>query len=574
MVELRYDVIVVGGGAAGCLAALRLTEKRLRVLLVSKSLAGKGGASIFAGNLVLSGRLLGNTAEQAHSTAEFLVKYHNQYLIDQRWAERCGRWVESNYYAELERAGLYLRRDRNGSVVTSPGPIRSVAANVQGNSGVNLMDVRRKQLIRAGVARLEEVMVIDLLKRRDGSVGGVYAVSILSGERYVLQARAVVLATGYSDRLHRRSTGTREMTCDGLVMAWRAGAALQNLEMQWWHTNDLATPAVWQRVQIYPNPILGAPGSARMVTAAHEDFFDQQRDDPMAFGPYCLQLKALHKLVKKGAARYDGGYFSGFDNMPVSDVERYTSYAKAYHQLGMPGPHALLECGVTAHYRQGGVVVTDLTRMRTDVPGLYVAGGLGGHSNGLIALASFDGFNVAEGVADDFDRLASGAVDPASTRAVEMRLRDLAISGRRATGRYPSQIKEDLQAAMWDHCGVEKNERGLRTMLAIIDDLATNALPNMRVPEADGKCAYEFLGAIELGNMVEAARLVVLSSLQRQESRGPFFREDYPYTDNVEWLAANIIRRTSAGVSFERRPYKCERFSPGFERKLNSEVPW
>jgi hypothetical protein len=105
-------------------------------LIVCKGLVGKSGASLFAGNLVISGRLLGNTDENAGNTAEFLIKYHNQFLIDQEWARRCGQWIENTYYPELEEAGLYFRRDDAGQVVTSPGKIRSVAANVQGNSGV------------------------------------------------------------------------------------------------------------------------------------------------------------------------------------------------------------------------------------------------------------------------------------------------------------------------------------------------------------------------------------------------------------------------------------------------------
>ena len=101
--------------------------------------------------------------------------------------------------------------------------------------------------------------------------------------------------TGYSDRLHARSTGTREMSGDGIAMAWRVGATLANLEMQWWHTNDVAYPPTWQRMQVYPNPMLGSEKSARMVNSQGTEFFNQQQDDPLAYGPYTVQLKALAK---------------------------------------------------------------------------------------------------------------------------------------------------------------------------------------------------------------------------------------------------------------------------------------
>src|SRR6186997_2175221 len=193
MQTLTADVAIIGGGAAGCYAALSLQKRGIKPLIICKGLVGKSGASLFAGNLVISGRLLGNSEAQARNTAEFLIKYHNQFLIDQQWARRCGAWIEQVYYPELEELGLYLRRDNQGNVVTSPGKIRSVAANTQGNSGVPFMDLRRKQVIRAGIPRLEETVVTALLRRPDGSVCGVFALNIITGEYQVVLGRAVIL---------------------------------------------------------------------------------------------------------------------------------------------------------------------------------------------------------------------------------------------------------------------------------------------------------------------------------------------------------------------------------------------
>jgi len=174
MQTLTADVAIIGGGAAGCYAALSLQKRGIKPLIICKGLVGKSGASLFAGNLVISGRLLGNSELQARNTAEFLIKYHNQFLIDQEWARRCGAWIEQVYYPELEELGLYFRRDDEGNVVTSPGAIRSVAANVQGNSGVPFMDLRRKQVIRAGIPRLEETVATALVRNDDGNIGGVF----------------------------------------------------------------------------------------------------------------------------------------------------------------------------------------------------------------------------------------------------------------------------------------------------------------------------------------------------------------------------------------------------------------
>lgn len=568
---ITTDVAIIGGGAAGCYAALSLHKNGVKPLIICKGLVGKSGASLFAGNLVLSGRLLGNTEAQAKNTAEFLIKYHNQFLIDQRWARRCGEWVEKNYYRELEEAGLYFRRDDDGSVVTSPGKIRSIAANVQGNSGVPFMDLRRKQIMKAGIPRLEETTATALLQNADGSVSGVFCLNILTGEYVVVHARAVIMATGYSDRLHVRSTGTREMSADGIALAWRAGATLVNMEMQWWHTNDAAHPPSWQRMQIYPNPMLGSEKSARMVNAAGEEFFNQQQDDPLAFGPYTVQLKALAKQVHAGKAKYEGGYYAGFDHCDPKEVDNYTTYGKPFRQLGMNFPHDMMETSVTSHYRQGGIDV-DTTSMRSSVPGLYVAGGVGGHSNGLIALATYDGHVVAESVTRD---LAELVLKTAPQQEIDAEARRLSLLRESSGGGLaPVKVKEKIRELMWEKAGVEKNAADLQSALNEIDSIRSNLLPEMKIANRGKPVNYEWLDAIDTVNMLDACELIVQSSIERKESRGPFFRQDYPLQDNDKWLTANVLKKSGNGIRFEQRPYDLPFFQPGFAVKNNLEVPW
>jgi succinate dehydrogenase / fumarate reductase, flavoprotein subunit len=110
-------------------------------------------------------------------------------------------------------------------------------------------------------------------------------------------------------------------------------------------------------MQVYPNPMLGSEKSARMVNSVGEEFFNQQEDDPIAYGPYTVQLKTLAKQVHAGKARYDGGYYAGFDHCDAREVEAYTSYGKSFRQLGLRFPEQLVEAAVTAHYRQGGIDV-------------------------------------------------------------------------------------------------------------------------------------------------------------------------------------------------------------------------
>ena len=211
-------------------------------------------------------------------------------------------------------------------------------------------------------------------------------------------ARAVILATGYSDRLHARSTGTREMSGDGIAMAWRVGRHLVNLEMQWWHTNDIADPPTWQRMQVYPNPMLGSEKSARMVNSAGEEFFNQQQDDPLAYGPYTVQLKAL---AKAGACRQGALRRRLLRRLRSLRCRRSRSLYDA-----MARPSASSGCGFPNNWSRppsprttGKAASTSTPRpCARRFPGSMSPAALGGHSNGLIGLATYDGKVVADGV--------------------------------------------------------------------------------------------------------------------------------------------------------------------------------
>ena len=208
------------------------------------------------------------------------------------------------------------------------------------------------------------------------------------------------------------------MSADGIAMAWRAGATLVNMEMQWWHTNDIADPPCWQRMQVYPNPMLGSEKSARMVNSAGEEFFNQQQDDPLA-------LWSLHRAAQ-GAGQTSAcrakrammaATYAGFDHCDAAEVEAYTTYGKTFRQLGLNFPNNWSKPPSPRIIGKAAIDV-DTATMRSSVPGLYVAGGVGGHSNGLIGLATYDGKVVADGIVADFAGLDS---EPVSAERDRMR---------------------------------------------------------------------------------------------------------------------------------------------------------
>jgi succinate dehydrogenase/fumarate reductase flavoprotein subunit len=179
---------------------------------------------------------------------------------------------------------------------------------------------------------------------------------------------------------------------------------------------------------------------------------------------------------------------------------------------------------------------------------------------------------VAESVARDIADIKAASVPQQQMEAERSRLDRLRSSS--GDGPAPGKLKEELRAVMWKKVGVEKNASDLRSALDDIDRIRVELLPGMKIANTAKSANYEWLDAIDLMNMVDVCELVIHSSLERKESRGPFIRQDFPLTDNDSWLAANVLKKSGNGLRFEKRPYSLPLFTPGFSSKDNLEVAW
>ena len=574
MKTLTADVVVVGGGGAGSYAALRLKQLGLDPLIVTKGLVGKSGCSIFAGNLVLSGRMLGATKAQTKDTLEYFAKYWNNFLIDQKYLSKAGKWIEDSFYPELDEAGLYFRRNDQGDIVTSIGRVRTIAANKQGQSGMLLMDRRRKQLEQLDVRKLEESTVTALLTNSADAVIGVVALHYPDGEMYAISAPAVILATGHSDRLAKRSTGTREQSADGIALAYRAGAELANLEIQWWHTSDFAYPKTWQRMHVYPNPLVGTSETARMYNSDGELFFEQKTDAPLGLAPYATQFKRLGEQVMKGKARFDGGYTTSYDHISPDVIKEYNYHAKGFDKMDLDVGTDKVESAISWHCRQGGINVDPHT-MESSISGLYIAGGVGSHSNGGIGVVSYDGHVVAETIAK---HVRPGSKAP-SLPDVQIELEYERVNAFRrpmpANGCTPMHIKNRIRELMWDKMGFIKTTEGMESALAEARAMREQLVPKMGLRNTTQRFNYGWIDAIDVVNMLDVIELTIISSLNRTESRGPFFRPEFPYTDNTNWLGKNILYRDVDGqISFRVEMLDTPFLKPDFDRRDYFQVDW
>ena len=574
MRTFETDVVIMGGGAAGTFAALKLNEAGIRSLIIAKGIIGKSGATIFAGNMILCGRTLDGTESEAAAVTDFFIRWYNHFLIDQDFVRKAEKWIEANYYPELEENGLYFRRDDQGQVVKSHGVVRGIAARKQGQSGMLLIDRRRKQLRQQQIPTLEETAVTKILQGKNGEVVGVVAFHYPSGEVYLVRAKSVVVATGPSDRIAARATGTREQSGDGLAVTYRAGGELLNLEIQWWHASDFKWPPTWQRMHVYPNPLVGTGDTARMYNSEGKAFFEQGVDAPLAYAPYPTQIKRLIQQVESGKAKLTGGYYTGYDHIDPAVLHLYAAQLKAFAKVGLPPSESRVECQPTWHYRQGGINVDPHT-LTTNIPGLMVAGAVGGHHNGSLAFVTHDGYQVAETLKEQ--RVGTKALSELPKHQVEEEI--ARINGlHRAlpkNGLTPMAVKKKIRDVMYEKMGVVKTKEGMESGLEELARIRNEDAPRMGLRNLTRCQNFGWIDAVDVFNLLDVSEVTIRSALNRKESRGPFYRADYPYTDNKNWIVKNIAARDSSGqIKFRHEPYDLPHIKPEFERENYFHVDW
>jgi succinate dehydrogenase flavoprotein subunit len=542
---VETDVLVIGGGAAGTNAVLKAADRGAKATLVVKGLIGKSGCSIFASTIPFGTPTKEwivedvSAEERDRHRLTFMIRYYNHYLADQDYCKRLEAYMRDEFFGDLELLGTYWRRSDDGRIQpTGSRRTPNLVAHKQGASGPAILDKRRREIFRRGIPVYEECAVTSLLT--DGArVVGATVLDYRRGKFFVIAAKSTILATGHSDFLATRSTGTREQSADGVAMALRAGAELANLEIQWWHISDVASPRSWMRFHLYPNPLVGTTETSRLYNAEGEMFFEQKTHSPGVSAPYTEQIRRLSREVQAGKARWDGGYFTGYDHIPREITTTHQHQAKVWSKLGLDVGKDRIECGITWHMRQGGINV-DTRKMEATLPGLYVAGGIGCHFLGGIGSCSFDGKVSGEAAADAATTTRHGEVERAAT-AEEQRVFGFLRDGD--DGIRPIEAKLRIRAIMWE-LGYVKNERKMHEALDALDRVRRDVVPKLRLASTSRSWNTGWMDALDVCSMLDACEATVRSGLNRKESRGPFYREDYPYVDNENWMCRNVIARS------------------------------
>jgi succinate dehydrogenase/fumarate reductase flavoprotein subunit len=529
MTPLETDVLIVGAGGAGMYAAISAARAGAeRVLLIDKSLIGRGGATIMAQMTVAAA-----LAEESDDD----WRWH----LDDTLAAGRGLCDETLAGVLCEEAPLRIHEMGDWQVgwaqretgriaqVIAPGHSRPRCCYVDFlNTGPAVAATLRRQVSRIdAVCRVSNLTVTDLVVV-DSSVVGAVALDTASGDPVTIAAKATIIATGGLTRIYRRNSASANMGGDGYALALLAGAPLVDMEfVQFFPIGHLAPRLVGM------DPIMWDPFryklGGRLLNGAGEEFLARYgSDETDAYTtPRDIASYAITREVAAGRGSPHGGVYLSFEHIPPRELgAAFGPVVERLAKNGIDLSRAPVEVSPIAHYHMGGIVVDG--RMASPVPGLYAAGEAVGGANGANRLS---GNAIPEALVfgERAGRFAAAAERPAAWRdaaahqAVE-RIREL---GEGRTGEVSAAaLLDKLRALMDDGVGPQRTDAGLQRALARLGETRAALGDVAIVPGRE--CNASLADWFELRASLIAAETVARAALARRESRGAHQREDFP----------------------------------------------
>lgn len=552
------DVLIIGGGGGGMRAAIAAHDAGARVLVLSKGIVGKSGLTQTA----VTGfqAAFGCVDDRDNADIHFQDSMRGGYGLADPALVRTytGEAVEA--VEDMEAFGVRFDRDENGVLIqrkldSSQTYPRSIK---KGDSlGTPIMQVLRRQVKQRGIEQRHEMYVTKLMVG-DGRIAGAVALDFRTGELIAVTAGSVIMATGGAGELFPVNSNTPDSTGDGLMLALRAGAELVDLEFILMLGHAMLHPEA-VRGMLFTFQYLLPKGARGPFNNEDEPFlarYDPEGSDNPARHIYA---RAIFGEVRAGRGTPHGGVWFDPGSVPLEVLQDSLPSQTKYLQSFGIDVSKPFEVGVAAHYMCGGIRIN--CQAESTVPGLFAVGECTGGPHGAARVGGNSlteilvfGKRAGRFAAEAAQAVAGKRAGFDEKEAGAEALRVLALLDRDTGGRRPSDIKGDIQKAMNDYVGVVRNEDGLGAAIGIFDRLAANDLPAMATATRDRVANYDWIEALEVQAMVPLAGMIAAAALRRTESRGAHFREDYPDTNDADWLRNIRVRRYGDAAAFEIVP--------------------
>src|SRR6478752_6813779 len=571
-----YDVLVIGAGGAGLRAAIEASAAGVRVGLVCKSLLGKAHTVMAEGGIAAA---LANVDERDNWKVHFADTMRGgQYVNQWRMAELHAKEAPDRV-RELEAWGAVFDRTKDGRILQRNfgGHKYPRLAHVGDRTGLEMIRTLQDHGVHQGIDVHMERTILTLLKQ-SGRVVGAFGYDRERGRFLVFRAKAIVLATGGIGRAYKITSNSWEYTGDGHALAYLAGAELIDMEFVQFHPTGMVWPPsvcgilVTEGVRGEGGILTNKEGRRFMFDSIPENYRAQTADNEEEGWRYCQGDKdarrppelltrdhiarCIVREIKEGRGSPHGGVFLDIawikKKIPNGAEHIKKKLPSMYHQFKQLADIDIteqpMEVGPTTHYAMGGIRVDSDTQM-SRLPGLFAAGecaaGINGANrlggNSLSDLLVF-GKRAGEFAAKFARENSLGEVD---SRQVDGVAREALAPFDRADGENPYQIQKDLQELMQNNVGIVRRESEMLYALEQLEQLKQRASR----AAATGNREYNpnWHTALDLKNLLTASEAITRGALERKESRGAQFREDYPGKDERFGKVNTIISKSHDG---------------------------
>ncbi len=580
----EHDVLVIGAGGAGLRAAIEAAGQGVTVGLVCKSLLGKAHTVMAEGGIAAA---LANVDDRDGWTVHFADTMRGgQYLNNWRMAELHAKEAPQGV-RDLEAWGAMFDRTEDGRILQRNfgGHKYPRLAHVGDRTGLEMIRTLQDHGVHQGIDVHMECTVLTLLSD-GGRIVGAFGYERERGRFKLFRAKAIVLATGGIGRAYKITSNSWEYTGDGHALAYDAGADLTDMEFVQFHPTGMIWPPsvrgilVTEAVRGEGGVLRNKEGRRFMFDDIPEAYKTQTADkeeegwrytqgDKNARRPPELLTRdhvarCIVREIKAGRGSPHGGVFLDIswikERLPNAAEHIKKKLPSMYHQFKQLADIDItkepMEIGPTTHYMMGGVRVDGDTQM-SSVPGLFAAGecaaGLHGANrlggNSLSDLLVF-GKRAGAHAAAFAKAHAAGRVNESQ---VDQAARSALAPFDRSAGEGPYQVQMDLQERMQELVGIVRTESEMRQALDVLAALRDRATRVGVTGNREYNAGWHT--ALDLANLFTVSEAITRAALERRESRGAHFREDYP-DKAAEFATFNIVIRKGPGgeMAIAREP--------------------